>query len=101
MVILTFYGGGAMENKERVGGLWCPDSFEDLKPGEGYGPVHDWQGRFRVSADSQKYGTPTFWLLDKNGTVLAKPFYGNLYHEKPFEIKYSVIEVDKVIQALL
>ena len=189
VVVLTLYGGGAMENKQRVGGLWCPDSFEDLhilrfinfkyksdevsilpvacppvysshlygkekgvfmnepdespkfkdaveafvdsteaavtkkflpvktyydfrlrnlfnrrddlKPGEGYGTAYDWQGRFRASADSQKYGTPTFWLLDKNGTVLAEPFYGNLYHEKPFEIKYSVIDVDQAIQALL
>jgi hypothetical protein len=74
---------------------------DDLKPGDGYGPVYDWQGRFRAAADTQKYGTPTFWLLDKSGTVLAEPFHGNVYHEKPFEIKYSVIDIDKAIQALL
>jgi hypothetical protein len=72
-----------------------------LTLGDGYGSVYDWQGRFRASSDSQKYGTPTIWLLDRNGTVLAKPFYGNLYHERPFEIKYSDIDVDKAIQALL
>ena len=189
VVVLNFFGGGAMGHEKRVGGLWCPDSFEDmhifryldfkyskgdvsilpvacapvysshlygqekgvymnesdnsskykeavdafvesteaavankylpvrtyydirlrnlfnrrddLQPGKGYGPVADWQGRFRASADSQKYGTPTIWLLDENGTVLADPFFGNLYHEQPFEIKYTVIDVDRVIQELL
>lgn len=189
LVLLYLYGGGAMENFNKVGGLWCVDSFDDshvmrfidykylesevailpvacppvyssqyygleegvfmneqeeseayqqavekfidsteqavynkfvpvptyydfrlrllfnreahLKPGEGYGPIHDWQGSFRAPDETQRYGTPTIWLLSANGTVVAEPFHGNIYHSDPFELNYSAIDVDKAIQNLL
>lgn len=71
---------------------------EDLKPGAGYGMIHQWQGIFRGSGDTQRYGTPTIWLLDGNGKVLAAPFWGNYYHSDPFQIRYTVIDVDKAIE---
>ncbi len=71
---------------------------EDLKPGAGYGVINGWQGNFRGSGDSQRYGTPTIWLLDTNGRVLAEPFWGNYYHSDPFQIRYTVIDVDKAIE---
>jgi len=189
LVMLYLYGGGAMDNFNKVGGLWCVDSFDDshvmrfidnkylksevailpvacppvyssqyygleegifmdepedseayqeavekfvdsteqavynkfvpvptyydfrlrllfnreahLKPGDGYGPIHDWQGSFRAPGETQRYGTPTIWLLDANGIVLAEPFHGNIYHSDPFELSYSAIDVDKAIQQFL
>ncbi len=71
---------------------------EDLRPGEGYGAVHEWQGTFRGSGESQRYGTPTIWLLDSRGKVLAQPFFGNLYHSDPYEIRYTIVDVDRAIQ---
>jgi hypothetical protein len=71
---------------------------EDLRPGEGYGAVYGWQGAFRGSGESQRYGTPTIWLLDSRGKVLAEPFFGNLYHSDPYEIRYTIVEVDRAIQ---
>lgn len=189
VVMLYLYGGGAMENFNRVGGLWCPDSFDDthvmrfidykyldsevaivpvscppvyssqyygleegvfmnepedseayqkavekfidsteqavynkfvpvptyydfrfrllfnreanLKPGESYGAIHDWQGKFRAPGETQRYGTPTIWLLDANGIVLAEPFHGNVYHSDPFQLNYCATDVDKTIQKFL
>lgn len=189
LVMIYLYGGGAMDNFNKVGGLWCVDSFDDshvmrfidykylesevailpvacppvyssqyygleegvfmnepedseayqqavekfvdsteqavynkfvpvptyydfrlrmlfnrepyLKPGEGYGAIHDWQGKFRAPGETQRYGTPTIWLLDANGTVLTEPFHGNIYHSDPFELSYCASDVDKAIQQFL
>ncbi|MCG8603782.1 hypothetical protein MJD09_02135 [bacterium] len=184
--VLYIYGGGANNRSDRLGGIWCPDSFEDshalrfihqkyndsdvrllpvacppiyssrnyglgrrvfldeadesakfqesvkafiqsteaviendlipvktyydirhrllfnrrddLKPGEGYGDVFEWQGKFRGGGETQKYGTPTIWLIDSQGKVLAEPFWGNYYHSEPFKISYTVVDLDKAIQ---
>ncbi|MFQ5676599.1 MAG: hypothetical protein ACE5G1_11925, partial [bacterium] len=69
---------------------------DDLQPGAGYGEVYDWQGKFRAPDETQKYGTPTIWLLDSKGTVLQQPFHGNIYQDQ--ELNYTVLEVDKAIQ---
>jgi len=69
---------------------------EDLQPGEGYGQIHDWQGKFRAPGETQKYGTPTIWLLDADGVVLEEAFHGNIYQDQ--ELRYTVLEVDKAIQ---
>lgn len=183
---LYIYGGGANRHRDRLGGLWCPDSFEDLhtlrfidqkyddsqvrilpvacapvyssqyysferrvfldepdksdkfresarvfvesteevidndfipvptyydfrhrllfnrredlQPGDGYGKVFEWQGKFRGRGDTQKYGTPTVWLLDSNGKVLEEPFWGNYYHSEPFQIGYTIVDLDQAIQ---
>ncbi len=73
----------------------------DLRPGEAYGPIHAWQGRFRSDAETQKYGTPTLWLLDAQGRILEKPFHGNLYHAEPYEIRYTLVDVDRAIRKRL
>lgn len=73
----------------------------DLKPGNGYGKIHAWQGKFRAGDETQKYGVPTIWLLDTGGVVLEPPFSGNYYHSDPYEISYSVIEVDEAVQKYL
>lgn len=184
VVMLYLYGGGAMNRPNKLGGIWCKDSFEDLYvlrfisskyeeadvkiipvacspiystsnydapdrvfldqaddseafkmaaqsfvestedvvfdgfvpeetyydirfrllfnprddllPGAGYGEVYDWQGKFRARNETQKYGTPTIWLLDSNGVVLQEPFHGNIYQDQ--ELNYTVLEVDKAIQ---
>ena len=69
---------------------------EDLKPGESYGTIHDWQGKFRAPGETQKYGTPTIWLLDADGVILEEAFHGNIYQDQ--ELSYTVLEVDKAIQ---
>jgi hypothetical protein len=71
---------------------------EDLKPGAGYGTIHPWQGCFRASGETQKYGTPTIWLLNAKGVVLHEPFGGNIYHAEPFAIRYTILDLDKAIQ---
>ena len=73
----------------------------DLKPGPGYGPVYSWQGKFRSDRETQKYGTPTIWLLDARGTILRPPFHGNLYHAEPFHIEYTVLDLDRAVQQYL
>lgn len=71
---------------------------EDLQPGAGYGPIYDWQGKFRGKGETQRYGTPTIWLLNSNGKVLSEPFWGNLYHSEPFEIRYTIVDVDRAVE---
>ncbi|MFQ5707341.1 MAG: hypothetical protein ACE5HO_07820 [bacterium] len=185
VILLFIYGGGFVHKPERIGGIWCVDSFEDLyiiryiknkyaqdpvdfipvacpplysshyyglkkrifldepeesqefqdsadafvqkteevitnkflpmptyydlrfrllfnrseewRPGEGYGEIYDWQGKFRANEETQKYGTPTLWLINSEGVILEKPFWGNLYHSEPFEIRYTVKDVDKAV----
>ncbi len=187
--VLYVFGGGALEKEDRLGGIWCPDSFEDLQilrfihqkyefaevqvipvacapvysshyygldervfldetddsekfqaaarkfvestnkafadgyipiqpffdlrhrllfnpseewaPGEGYGPVAKWQGKFRADGETQKYGVPTIWLLDSEGSVLEGPFSGNIYHSEPYEINYTITDIDAAIQKYL
>jgi len=70
---------------------------EDLAPGEGYGPVYPWQGKFRAEGERQKYGVPTIWLLNGEGEVLEPPFHGNLYHSDPYDIAYTILDIDAVI----
>jgi len=189
VVMLYIYGGRAMNHSDRLGGIWCPDSFEDfhtlrfihkkyddsqvkiipvacapvysslyyglqhrvfldkpdddkifkesvkkfiestekavkagyvplatyydlrhrllfndkkdLQPGEAYGQIFSWQGKFRAEGETQKYGTPTIWLLNADGVVLSEPFHGNTYHSDPYQIGYTVLEVDRVIRTLL
>ncbi len=71
---------------------------EDLKPGAGYGKIYPWQGRFRADDETQKYGVPTIWLLNPDGMVLEKPFHGNYYRSDPWEINYTIVDVDQALQ---
>lgn len=74
---------------------------EDLKPGAGYGKIFDWQGRFRADDETQKYGVPSIWLLNEKGVVLDGPFHGNYYHSDPYEIKYTLVDIDRAIEKRL
>ncbi|MFQ5652543.1 MAG: hypothetical protein ACE5IY_21635 [bacterium] len=74
---------------------------EELKPGAGYGEIYAWQSKFRADDETQKYGVPTLWLLDSKGVILEKPFHGNVYHSDPFEINYTVVDVDRALQKYL
>jgi len=74
---------------------------EDLKPGEDYGKIHAWQGRFRAENETQKYGVPTIWLLNAEGVILEGPFYGNYYHSDPYTINYTLVDIDKAIEKYL
>lgn len=73
----------------------------DLQPGEEYGEIYSWQGKFRAPGETQKYGVPTIWLLDTEGTVLEEPFHGNYYHSDPYHINYTVNDVDEAVQKYL
>ncbi len=77
------------------------NSREDLKPGDGYGEIFEWQGKFRAEEETQKYGVPTIWLLDPEGRILEGPFRGNIYHSDPYEINYTVLDIDKTLQKYL
>ena len=183
--MLYIFGGGAIDNKDKLGGIWCSDSFEDLqivryintkyevepvkiipvacapvyssqyygleksvfldepdssdkykdavqkfikstnesveagyipiqpyfdlrlrllfnrdedlKPGEGYGEIYPWQGKFRADEETQKYGVPTIWFLNSEGVVLEPPLRGNFYNSDPYEINYTIVDVDKIL----
>lgn len=189
--VIYIFGGGAMGSEKSAGGIWCPDSFEDLHilrslvssyqgevnfipiaipaafhtrqfgfveraffdyssespeytsaeqayidstqdafkkkiipvqpyydprfrllmsaelqsnlPRE-YGQVFSWQGAFRAENESQRYGVPHFWLVNKEGRVLTEPFRGNVYHPHgtPVNINYTLQdlagEIDRLIK---
>lgn len=188
--VVYIFGGGAMGNDKSPGGIWCPDSFEDLhilrslvssyspqvnfipigvpavyhtKPlgfseralldytsdsvayreaeaayidstqiafnngiipvqpyfdpryrlimstqtqaslSDAYGPIPSWQGAFRAENEAQRYGVPHFWIIDKDGKVLAQPFRGNIYHPhgSAVNINYTLKDIAAVIDELL
>jgi thiol-disulfide isomerase/thioredoxin len=71
---------------------------ENLLPSKNYGTIFNWQGKFRALGEKQKYGTPTSWLLNSRGIILEEPFWGNIYHSEPYQIRYTILDVDKAIQ---
>ncbi|MFQ5630886.1 MAG: hypothetical protein ACE5I1_19115, partial [bacterium] len=60
-----------------------------------------WLGKFKPCGDTQRYSTPTIWLLSPAGEVLHEPFFGNRYAEYRLQIKFTVREVDAAIAELL
>lgn len=70
---------------------------EEYTPGKGYGEVYSWQGKFRAENEFQTYGVPTIWLLDAEGKVLAGPFSGNVYHSDPYQISYTIKDIDEAV----
>ena len=59
-----------------------------------------WLGRFRDDGEHQLYGTPTTWVLGRDGEVMMPPFYGNNY-EVDRALKYTARDVDLAIAAAL
>ncbi|NIM41478.1 MAG: hypothetical protein GTO74_09680, partial [Hydrogenophaga sp.] len=43
------------------------------------GPTPTWQGRFKWYEDTQTYGTPTIWVLERERDVHGPPFFMNVY----------------------
>lgn len=66
-------------------------------------PIEQWHGAFRSANETQSYGVPNLWLVDKQGNVVAKPFRGNVYHAdgNDIEINYSLNDVLAKIDELL
>jgi hypothetical protein len=64
-----------------------------------YGPVPAWQGRLRPRDETQTYGTPVVWLLDRELRVLHEPFHGNVYERPP--LRYTEADLRAAIEALL
>lgn len=60
-----------------------------------------WLGKFKWKADTRKYGTPTIWVLDRSGTVLSEPFWGNEYDTAPAVIRYTYRDVASELDTLL
>ena len=69
--------------------------------GKDYGPIFDWQGKFRWHNDPRKYTTPSIWLLDGDLKLLREPFVGNNYNDDPPQILYGFRDVMESIEALL
>lgn len=74
-----------------------------IQPGAGYGEKQPWFGAFRAAGETQFYGVPSFWLVADDGTVLAAPFRGNVYHPHGTElhISYTFADVDAKLAELL
>jgi hypothetical protein len=69
--------------------------------GPEFGIVHDWQGKLKWHLDGRKYGTPTLWFLDRRGTVLTEPLFGNDYDSEPPNITYGYREAKELLDELL
>ncbi len=76
---------------------------EGMLPGAGFGELQDWHGAFRAEGETQFYGVPSFWILAADGTVLAEPFRGNVYHPHGGEVQihYTFPDIDARLQELL
>jgi hypothetical protein len=74
-----------------------------VQPGAGYGEKQPWFGAFRAADETQFYGVPSFWLVADDGTVLAAPFRGNIYHPHGAELRinYTFADVDAQLAKLL
>jgi hypothetical protein len=74
-----------------------------VQPGAGYGARQPWFGTFRGAEETQFYGVPSFWLVADDGTVLAAPFRGNVYHPHgtQLNINYTFTDVDTQLTRLL
>lgn len=74
-----------------------------VQPGAGYGSRQAWFGAFRAEGEKQFYGVPSFWLVADDGTVLAEPFRGNVYHPHgaQVQIRYTLADVDAQLSRLL
>jgi len=74
-----------------------------VQPGAGYGAIQSWFGAFRGASETQFYGVPSFWLVADDGTVLAEPFRGNVYHPhgSAMRISYTLADVDSRLASVL
>lgn len=74
-----------------------------VQPGAGYGTMQPWFGAFRAAGETQFYGVPSFWFIADDGTVLAPPLRGNVYHPHgtPLHISYTFADVDAQLTRLL
>jgi hypothetical protein len=74
-----------------------------VQPGTGYGAMQPWFGAFRAAGETQFYGVPSYWIIADDGTVLAEPFRGNVYHPHGAEvnIRYTFADVDAALSRLL
>lgn len=77
------------------------EDMEDQEVSPGYGEVFDWQGKFKWHEDPRKYGAPTIWILNSEGTVLAEPFWGNDYGSSPPQVNYGFVELRDTIERFL
>jgi hypothetical protein len=79
------------------------DPASRMQPGAGYGERQPWFGAFRAADETQFYGVPSYWLIADDGTVLAAPFRGNVYHPHGGEvrIRYTFSDVDAELGRLL
>lgn len=71
------------------------------KMGENYGPIFDWQGKFRWDRDPRKYTTPSVWLLDSHLRLLREPFFGNDYNDDPPQVLYGFSDLKESIEGFL
>lgn len=70
-------------------------------PKSTYGRIEPWYGKFKWDQDTQKYGTPTIWLLSPAGKVLAGPYCRNIYTGSKPELHYTARDLSAEIEKLL
>lgn len=61
----------------------------------------DWQGKFKWYGDTQAYGTPTLWILDRERRVFGKPFHMNVYESEGRRIRYTTRDVSSRLDRLV
>lgn len=57
-------------------------------------------GRFRADDEFQEYGTPSVWILSRDGVVLSRPFHGNNW-EKDTALRHTPREFEAAIARAL
>jgi hypothetical protein len=62
--------------------------------------AQDGAGALRAPDETQAYGTPTLWIFDRGGKVLAPPFHGNNW-EKNRELRFTARDIEDAIRAAL
>ncbi len=59
-----------------------------------------WAGRWKATRLEDRYGTPTTWILARDGTILAPPFSGNAW-ERVDGLEYRAADLEDAIATAL
>lgn len=101
-----------LTEKSRESGLlpfdqvyYDPQGLVIRKPQDSSGPAAvqapSWQGKLKWHLDPRKYGVPTLWILNGNGTVMREPFFGNQYAGDSVQVTYGFQELQQAVSTVL
>ncbi|MBL8768470.1 MAG: hypothetical protein JNL94_13935 [Planctomycetes bacterium] len=80
--------------------LWFDPTFRLMAKDATRPLAEDGTGALRAPDEAQTYGTPTIWILDRDGRVLTPPFFGNNW-EKDRELRFTSRDLEDTIRAAL